>query len=111
MWLIEVPDISVTLCSALLGEDRDSKNEPRGTLVAAMMASQAAFVIEHPEKSKDDVAVYLAGMEGVLSAYSAMKSKDPQLHLAQLDDLLVEREQGKLADYVKKTAKKCKTQK
>jgi hypothetical protein len=45
------------------------------------------------------------------NAYAAMKKRDSQLHLAQLDDLLAQREQGKLADYVKKTAKKCKAPK
>jgi hypothetical protein len=94
MWLIQVPEISVKLCSVFLGEDDDSKSETRGTLIATMMASEAAFVIEHPDKSKDDVAVYFAGLDGALNAYAAMKKKDSQLHLAQLDDLLAQREQG-----------------
>lgn len=106
-WLIEVPDISVKLCTTLLGDLGDVKNGYPGALIATMMASEAAFVIENPNKTKDSVAVYLAGVNGALDGYRTIRDNS-NYRLPQLDDLSQKREQGKLADYVRNIAKKCK---
>ena len=76
--------------------------------IATLLASEVAFVIEHPEKAKDTDAVYLAGVDGALHSYVAIHSKDTSYRLAHLDDLIQKRDQGKLPDYVHATAKKCK---
>src|SRR4051812_14374512 len=75
-WLIEIPDISVKLCANLLGDLGESKNGYPGAITATTLASEAAFVIEHPEKSKDEEAIYLAGVDGALHAYEAIRLKD-----------------------------------
>ena len=59
-WLIEIPDISVKMCTTFLGDLGDSKSGYPGAIIATMLASEAAFVIEHPEKAKDVEAIYLA---------------------------------------------------
>lgn len=105
-WLIEIPDLSVSLCTDFLGDLGDSKSGYPGAIIAAMMASQAAFLIEHPDKMKDRNAEYLAGVEGALKAYEAIRSKDPKLELLKVDSLLELRGNGKLAGYVQDTAKK-----
>jgi hypothetical protein len=107
-WLIEVPDISVKLCSTFLGDLGDSKSGKPGAILAAMLASEAAFVIEHPEKAKDLDAIYFAGVDGALRSYEAIRLKDAAYHLPHLDDLIQKRDQGKLPDYIHATAKKCK---
>lgn len=107
-WLIEVPDISVKMCTTFLGDLGDSKSGNPGAIIAAMLASEAAFVIEHPEKAKDVDAVYFAGVDGALHSYEAIHSKDASYRLPHLDDLIQKRDQGKLSDYVRATAKKCK---
>ena len=73
-----------------------------------MLASETAFVIEHPEKAKDAEAVYLAGVDGALHSYQAIHLKDAAYHVPHLDELIKKREQGKLSDYVRATAKKCR---
>lgn len=108
-WLIQVPDISVKLCTTFLGDLGDSKSGYPGALIVTMMASQAAFVIEHPDKAKDDNAVYAAGVEGALKAYEAIHRKDSKYKLAQLENLIELREKHKLIEYVRKTATKCKS--
>ena len=40
-----------------------------------MLASEAAFVIEHPEKTKDVEAIYLAGVDGTLHGYEAIHNE------------------------------------
>ena len=107
-WLIEVPDISIKMCPTFLGDLCDSKSGYPGVLIATMLASEAAFVIEHPEKSRDSESVYLAGVGGALNAYGSIQKKESSYHVKHLDDLLQQRAQGKLADYVHTTAKKCK---
>jgi hypothetical protein len=107
-WLIEVPDISVKLCSGILGDLGDSKTGYPGALLATMMASQAAYVIENPSKAKDNNAVYLAGLEGALDGYQAIHNKDSNYRLPHLEDLLQNRSEGKLPDYVRSATKKCK---
>jgi hypothetical protein len=107
-WLIEIPDISVKLCPTFLGDLGDSKSGNPGAIIATMLASEAAFVIEHPEKAKEVEIVYLAGVNGALLGYEAIHKKDMSYRLPHLDDLIQMREQGKLTDFVHKTAKKCK---
>jgi hypothetical protein len=107
-WLIEVPDISVKMCTTFFGDLGDSKNGYPGAIIATMLASETAFVIEHPEKAKDVDAVYFAGVDGALRSYEAIHSKDASYRLSHLDDLIQKRDQGKLANYIHATAKKCK---
>ncbi|MGB2589387.1 MAG: hypothetical protein WBG02_13350 [Candidatus Acidiferrum sp.] len=107
-WLIEIPDISVKLCPNVLGDLGDSKSGKPGALIATMLASETAFVIENPSKSKDLEAIYMAGLEGSLNAYQALRKADAQYHVKHLDDLLSTQEQGKLPQYIKDVKKKCK---
>src|SRR5713226_7658918 len=107
-WLIEIPDISVKMCTTFLGDLGDSKSGYPGAIIATLLASEAAFVIEHPEKAKDVDAVYFAGVDGALHSYEAIHSKDASYRSPHLDDLIQKRDQGKLSDYVRATAKKCK---
>jgi hypothetical protein len=71
-----------------------------------MLASEAAFVIEHSEKAKDVEAIYLAGVDGGLHGYEAIRKKDMSYRLPHLDDLIQKRDQGKLTDYIHTTTKK-----
>ena len=107
-WLIEIPDISVKMCTTFLGDLGDSKSGYPGAVIATMLASEAAFVIEHPEKAKDVEAIYVEGVDGALHGYEAIHKKDTSYRLPHLDDLIQKRDQGKLTDYVHATAKKCK---
>jgi len=106
-WLIQIPDISVKMCPPLLGELGDSKSGYPCALVATMLASEAAFVIEHPEKSKDLDSVYLAGVDGAIRGYESIHKKDNSYRLPHLDDLIQKRDQGTLPEYVHGIAKKC----
>lgn len=79
-WIIEVPDISVKICSDMMGDLGDSKkSEYPPALLAVMIVSQAAFIIENPDKAKDDNAIYLAGVEGMLDRLSGYPIQGFQL--------------------------------
>src|SRR6266481_4360403 len=86
-WLIEVPDISVKMCTTFLGDLGDSKSGNPGAIIATLLASEAAFVIEHPEKAKDIDAVYFAGVDGALHSYEAIRSKEASYPVPHPDAL------------------------
>lgn len=74
-FLAEVPDITIKLCTNVLGETKRMKGDYDSELVGQLAFSQAKFVIEHPDKAQDDAAVYLAGVEGVLRTWQAIKTQ------------------------------------
>jgi hypothetical protein len=71
------------MCTTFFGDLGDSKSGYPGAIIAAMLASEAAFVIEHPEKAKDVDAIYVAGVDGALHSYEAIHSKDASYRLPQ----------------------------
>lgn len=106
-WLSEVPDISVQMCPALLGEDFDSDQKHGAELALQQSLSSAAFIIEHPDRAQDRLAVATAGVEGVLTAYESLLTKKPKARSAALDTLLQARSDGKLGEVVARNMKAC----
>lgn len=112
-WIIEVPDISVGICTEYLPglygtKDKNYESE----LVGQMMFASAAFIIEHPDQAKDSVAVNLAGVEGTLRMYEAILKTKPNAKINTLDQLVQKREKGELKAYVEEIATtKCKGKK
>lgn len=96
------------MCTTFLGDLGNSKTGYPGAIIATILASEAAFVIEHPDKAKDIEAIYFAGVDGALHSYESIRLKDVSYRVAHLDELIQKRDQGKLSDYVRATAKKCK---
>ena len=107
IWLIEIPDITVTICTGMLGDYSKIKGEYAGTITTQMSFGETRFVIEHPEEAKDEYQVYLAGVESALKAYSAIVKSEPGAKSKALDDLLEKQKQGKLADFVRDASKEC----
>ena len=106
-FLAEVPDITVTLCPEVLGETAQIKGDYKSELVGQLMYSQAKFVIENPDKAQDDAVVYLAGVEGVLRTWQAIKAAKPKAKFPLMDELLQKQQAGTLAEYVKAGMKRC----
>ena|SRR5215208_6703693 len=107
-FLADVPDITVKLCTNVLGESKRIKGDYEAELVGQLAYSQAKFVIENPEKAQDDAAVYLAGVEGVLRTWQSIKTAKPKAKFALMDELLQKQQTGTLAEYVKAGMSGCK---
>lgn len=107
-FLAEVPDITIKLCTDVLGESKRIKGDYEAELVGQLAYSQAKFVIENPDKAQDDETVYLAGVEGVLRAWQAIKVTKPKAKFALMDELLQKQQAGTLAEYVSNGMKSCK---
>ncbi len=107
-WIIEVPDLTVDLCSEFLKPILESKKNYSPEIFAQTTFSQAAFIIEHPDKARDEAGVYQAGLEGSLKAYSAILKNNPKARWPFLDELIQKRDAGKLEGYVREKMKGCK---
>jgi carboxypeptidase Q len=105
-WLIQVPDITVELCIAPLGDFMNKKYKYSSEIVTQITFSSGAFIIEHPGQAKDVAAQRLAGMEGALKAYQSILKTKPDARSKALDELLEKQRDGKLADHVQETASK-----
>ena len=95
-WLEDIPDITVNMCTPVLGDLGDSGYRYGPQVGAQFGLAMAAFIIEHPDKATDVNAQYLAGVESALRAKSE-----------ELDELLARQAQGRLADVVRSRAKAC----
>ncbi|HUL17379.1 MAG TPA: hypothetical protein VLV88_15385 [Terriglobales bacterium] len=107
-WLIEIPDIGVDVCGGLLGDLGDKGTGYPGAILSAMLGSEAAAIIEHPEKAKDKQEIYVAGVDGALNAYQAIRKQDSKYDAPKLDEFLARRNEGKLKDGVAEATKVLK---
>ena len=108
IWLIEIPDITVTICTGMLGDYAQIKGEYKGTITTQLSFAETKFVIEHPEQANDEYQVYLAGVEGVLRTYQNIKKAKPKVRLEPLEQLLMKQQAGELPEFIKNAMVECK---
>jgi hypothetical protein len=106
-WITDIPDITVTECAEYFGKLTPPLRGHIREIVMQMDISSAAFMIEHPDKAKDDQAVATAGLLGSLKAYQSILKGDPQARWPFMDKVIQMRDQGKLDDFVSDTRRKC----
>jgi hypothetical protein len=106
-WIIEIPDITVNVCFDYFGKLPDPPRGHSTEIARQMVISSAAYMIEHPDKAKDEQAVALSGLLGAIKAYQSIVKQDSASRWAQMDKLALMREQGKLDEYVSDTRRKC----
>lgn len=106
-WLVEAPDVAVMLCPEVLGDVREIVDDESATLVVQMMFSEAKFILENPDKATDQHAINVAGVEGVLRTYAAMRAKKRKLALPQFDRLVKLQAAGQLGAAVDEGLANC----
>jgi len=108
LWLVQVPDISVHACT-IFDKLAKSGKKDSDLIFGQMVFSQAAFIIQNPEKKDDRLPEYQAGVEGALRIYEALVKANPKDRQPYLDDLIQRREAGTLAQFVAaRAATSCK---
>ena len=108
IWLIQVPDITVTICTGMLGDYSQIKGDYKGTITTQLSFGETKFVIEHPEQANDEYQVYLAGVESVLRTYQNIKKAKPKVRIEPLEELLVKQRSGALPEFIKSAMVGCK---
>jgi hypothetical protein len=107
-WLKEVPDVNASVCTGILGPLLEEKpTDVRGILTYQNVLASAAFKMEHPEKARDHVSVFMAGAEGMLRTYDNILKKDPALKSPFMEELKQKQASGTLLAYVKQGAETC----
>jgi hypothetical protein len=108
IWLIEVPDVTVTICTGMLGDYSKIKGDYAGTITTQLSFAETKFVIEHPEQAKDEYRVYLAGVESALRTYQNIKKAKPGVRLQPLEELLMKQQAGQLPEFIRTAMAGCK---
>lgn len=107
-WIVEIPDINVTLCSGPLDDLVQEDDSPYAKVLYVQAGfGMAAFLVENPAKAKDWAAVQTAGLESVLKAYDSVLRADPEARFQVLDRLEAARKDGKLRKLVEKEMAEC----
>lgn len=106
-WIVDIPDITVTECDDFFGTIPKTPRGRMREIVNQMVISSAAFMIEHPDKTKDEQAVATAGLLGALKAYQSILKEEPDARWPYVDKVIQMRDQGKLDEYVSDTRRKC----
>ena len=106
-WLVEAPDVSVTICTDALGGMYDSDYPHSAEIILQDSFAMAAFAIEHPDKANDPEAQQLAGVEGALKAYQSILRERPEAKSAFLEKLLQTQVSGGLRKHVREALVEC----
>jgi hypothetical protein len=107
-WVMEVPDIAVAFCPQILGTELSDK-QPYGTEIRTqLMFSQAAFLVENPDKTKDDLAIQTAGVNGSLRVYELILKDHPNARSKTLNEIIARRNEGTLQGYLQEAVERCK---
>jgi hypothetical protein len=106
-WIVAIPDITVNVCFEYFGKLPDPPRGHSVEITRQMIISSAAYMIEHPDKVKDEQAIALAGLLGSIKTYQAILKQDPDSRWTQLDKLIQMRDQDKLDDFVGDMRRKC----
>jgi hypothetical protein len=106
-WIVDIPDITVNVCFDYFGKMPDPPRGHSKEIVRQMIISSAAFMIEHPDKAKDEQAVATAGLLGALKTYQSILKGEPDARWPYVDKIIQMRDQGKLDDFVSDIRRKC----
>jgi hypothetical protein len=106
-WIEKIPDITVNVCFDFFGKLPDPPRGHSKEIITQMIISSAAYMVEHPDKAKDEQSIATAGLLGSLKAYEAVLKQDSSARWPYLDKIIQKRDQGQLDDYVGETRRKC----
>jgi hypothetical protein len=98
-WWDRIPDISVNV-SLVLGTFPEGDHPYWDKLLFQLVFSGGAFMIEHPEQAKDEVAVQTAALEGALKVYRVLDAATPGHRIPYLDEMTVKQRDGTLRSHV-----------
>ena len=106
-WLTDAPDVTVNLCPDAIPDvlEKDYAHNPE--ILVQYMIVMGAFIIENPGKSHDLDAQQLAGVEGALNAYRAMRAAQPDEKSPALEKLLGIQSKGELPGFVHQAFLRC----
>lgn len=102
-YVADTDEVSVVLCSGTMKLIPEKKNKFKGELLMQFTFGMAVFKFENPDRKNDENAAQLAGVESMLRTYEVMVAENPKAKNAELDALLVKRDNGELKALIEAT--------
>lgn len=99
IWLIEVPDIHVQVCTLLPDMPKGDKKDSN-ILFVQMMFGGAKYAIEHKDDPVNELAQFQAGVPSALRLYEVLLAQNPKDRQPKLDDLVARMHAGTLDSYI-----------
>ena len=109
-WLVEVDDVSVTICADVLGSVMKEGEKLGFNPAIVGLLSAGAFVMEHPELAKDQTEVNFAALTALLDVYTAGRKRGGPAS-APYDELLARARAGTLRAQVMDQVRRCRDKK
>lgn len=106
-WLIEVPDVTVSVCNDVMGPAMKSRYRYNPELFALHTLAAAAFIIQHPDQAEDHIAVNVAATTSMLKGYEAIVSRDARRKNSGYEDLKATRDSDGLEKFVAAAITRC----
>jgi hypothetical protein len=106
-WLVEAPDVTVTMCGSLWGGLLDEDYPHGAEILFQSTFSMAAALIERPDLAGDPIEQQMAGAEGALRAYREILRDRPEAHSPFLDALVLTQSRGQLRASVSSAWPNC----
>ena len=108
-WLGEIPDLTVKYCLSLFGTTKEAvtKELPRD-LTMQHAYSGAAYLIQNPGTGPGQTETLVAGLQGTLRAYQALKAEKTPDTYPLLEALLEKDRAGTLDVHVRTYGRNCR---
>lgn len=99
-YIADTDEVSVVVCGGALKLIPEKKNKFKGELLMQYTFGMAVFKFENPDKKNDENAAQLAGLESMLRTYEVMIAENEKAKNAELDALIVKRDNGELKSII-----------
>lgn len=98
VWIIQTDEVHLTICGGgPLSPLLEKKNKNGTDMIGAYTIGMAAFKIQNPDRSADENAAQLAGLELALKVYEGIVKEKPKTKFDPVEALIVKRNNGQLA--------------
>lgn len=109
-WLMETPDVSVTICANLWSGLMEEDYPHGGEILIQSSLSMAAAMLERPDITADPIAQQYAGAEGALESYRSILRSRPRARSPFLDALVRTQSRGELREFIANAWPACSSQ-
>lgn len=112
LWLIQAPDVTVTVCTDFIKPLFDKKTKYSSELTVQFTFGLGAFAIEQAD-NKSEKDMYQGGLESVINAYQSILKEKKDAQNSFLDSLVDKKSKNELGQYVEDILSKggCKNKK
>lgn len=99
--------LQLVACRALIGELTMSRSLGAMELRAQLRIAAGRYLADHPSATGTEVEAVVAGLEGLVRAYEAMRRNDPRVAIPEADAIAETYRDGNLGAYAADAMANC----